>query len=200
MICDSYVYVKWCQSDWFGKHVISWHIAVAMTKREDCLELLMFVHAFQSCTQDSPTVLAIIDDVVNQLKSESPEIKQIFFLQDNAGCYHSALNLLAMKQVTTKYEVELRVDFSDPQGVKGACDRKAATIKNKIKAYLNAGTDVETAKQMKMAIESRSGIDGVRVMLCETPSVPMLEPIKWEGVNNISYCILLTTFHTARMA
>ena len=120
------------QFDWFGKRGNSWHIAVAMTKREDCLELLTFVHAFQSCTQDSPTILTIIDDVVNQLKSERPEIKQIFFRQDNAGCYHSALNLLAMKQVTTKYEVELRVDFSDPRGGKGACDRKAATIKNKV--------------------------------------------------------------------
>jgi hypothetical protein len=179
------------QSDWFGKRGISWHIPVAMTKREDCLELLTFVHAFQSCTQDSPTVLAIIDDVVNQLKSERPEIKPIFFRQDNAGCYHSALNLLAMKQVTTKYKVELRVDFSDPQGGKGACDRKAATIKNKIKAYLNSSNDVETAKQMKMAIESRSGIEGVRVMLCDTPLVPSLEPLKWEGVsfvNNIAYC------------
>jgi hypothetical protein len=179
------------QSDWFGKRGISWHIAVAMTKRENCLESLTFVHVFESCTQDSPAVLAIIDDVVKQLKSERPDIKQIFFRQDNAGCYHSAFNLLVMKQVATKYEVELRVDFSDPQGGKGACDRKAATIKNKIKAYLNSGNDVETAKQMKIAIESRSGIQGVRVMLCDTPLVPTLEPLKWEGVsfvNNISYC------------
>ena len=44
------------QSDWFGKRGISWHIAVAMTKRNDCLESLTFVHVFQSCTQDSPAV------------------------------------------------------------------------------------------------------------------------------------------------
>ena len=165
------------QSDWYGKRGISWHIAVAMTKQNDCLKSLTFVHVFQSCTQDSPAVLAIIDDVVNQLICDRPEIKKIFFRQDNAGCYHSAFNLLAMKQIATKYEVEIRVDFSDPQGSKGACDRKAATIKNKIKAYLNSGNDVETAKQMKIAIESRSGIQGVRVMLCDTPSVPKLEPL-----------------------
>ena len=44
---------------------------------------------------------------------------------------------------------------------------------------------------MKIAIEARSGIQGVRVMLCDTPPVPKLEPLKWEGVsfvNNISYC------------
>ena len=74
------------QADWFRKRGISYHIAVAMTKREDCLESLTFLHVFQSCTQDSPTVLAIVDDVVNQLKSERPEIGQIFFRQNNSEC------------------------------------------------------------------------------------------------------------------
>ncbi len=155
------------------------------------MKLLTFVHVFESCTQDSPAVLPIINDVVNQVKSEMPEIKQIFFRHDNAGCYHNAFNLLVMQQLATKYEVELGVDFSDPQGGKGACDRKAAAIKNKIKACLNSGNDVDTAKQIKFAIESRSGIQGVRVMLRDTPSVATLEPLKWEGVsfvNNISYC------------
>ena len=71
--------------------------------------------------QDSPAVLPIINDVVNQLKSERPEIKQIFFGQDNAGCY-----------------------------------------------------------------QSRSGIEGVRVMLRDTPSVPTLEPLKLEGVSFVN--------------
>ena len=49
---------------------------------------------------------------------------------------------------------------------------------------------MDTAKQIKIAIESRSGIQGVRVMLRDTPSVPTLEPLKLEGVsfvNDISY-------------
>ena len=43
---------------------------------------------------------------------------------------------------------------------------------------------------MKSAIESSNGVHGVRVMLCETPSIPKLDPLKWDGVsfiNNISY-------------
>lgn len=178
------------QSDWYGKKGISWHIAVAMTKQECQLEMLTLVHVFQSCTQDSYSVLAIIDDVVSQLKAVRPEIKQVYLRQDNAGCYHSALNLLAMKEVAKKHKVELRVDFSDPQGGKGSCDRKAATIKSHIKVYLNSGKDVETADQMKTAIESSSGVHGVKVMLCDPPSIPKSEPLKWEGVsfiNNISY-------------
>ena len=31
---------------------------------------------------------------------------------------------------------------------------------------------METTKQIKIAIESRSSIQGVRVMLCDTPPVP----------------------------
>jgi hypothetical protein len=35
-----------------------------------------------------------------------------------------------------------RIDFSDPQGGKGAADRLAATCKNDIRAYINEGNDV----------------------------------------------------------
>lgn len=178
------------QSDWYGKKGISWHIAVAITKGECHLEILTFVHVFQNCTQDSYSVMAIVDDVVSQLKTERPDLKNVFLRQDNAGCYHSAFNLLAMKEIAKKHKVQLRVDFSDPQGGKGSCDRKAATIKNHIKAYVNSGKDVENADQMKSAIESSNGVHGVRVMLCETPSIPKLDPLKWDGVsfiNNISY-------------
>ena len=169
---------------------ISWHIAVALTKREDQLQMLTFVHLFQSCTQDSYTVMAIIDDVVGQLKTEVPNLDKIFLRQDNAGCYHSAFNLLAMKEIAKKHKVQLRVDFSDPQGGKGSCDRKAATIKNHIKAYVNSGKDVENADQMKTAIDSSNGVTGVRAMVCDPPLIPRIEPLKWDGVsfiNNIEY-------------
>lgn len=66
------------QSDWFGKKNISWHIAVAMTKREGHLEMPTFVHMFKSCTQDSYSVMAIIDDVIGQLKSQRPELDEVF--------------------------------------------------------------------------------------------------------------------------
>ncbi len=65
-------------SDWYGKKGISWHIAVAMTNREGKLEMLTFAHVFKSCTQDSYSVMAIIDDVVGQLKTEMPELTRSF--------------------------------------------------------------------------------------------------------------------------
>ena len=178
------------QTDWFGKRGISWHITTATRIVEGQPQMLSFVHVFQSCNQDSVTVLAIIDDVLKQLKSTMPNVNSVHFRQDNAGCYHSAFTLLAIQQVAKKYDINFRLDFSDPQGGKGSCDRKAAAIKNHTRIYLNSGQDVETPEQMKNAVESSGGMPGVRVMLCDTQNIPKSVPVKWEGVsfiNNIEY-------------
>ena len=122
------------QRDWFAKRGISWHITVAIRRsQEGKIQMLTFVHVFRKCAQDSDTVLAIIDDVFAQLQSLTPAVTTVSLRSDNAGCYHSALVFLALNQSATKNNIKLeRVDFSDPQGGKGACDRKAATIKNRI--------------------------------------------------------------------
>ena len=157
------------------------------------IEMLTFVHVFEKCNQDSGIVVAILDDVFKQLTSIAPEISTIYLKPDNAGCYHSwsASTLLAIQQVATKNKLQLsRVDFSDPQGEKGSCDRKAATIKNHMKIYLNSGHDIKTAEQMVLAMESSGGVPSVRVTLCG-PQPPVKPPaIKWDGVsflNNFEY-------------
>ena len=58
------------QSNWFGKRGISWHIAVAIKRNSGEMEMMTFVHVFESATaQDSSSVLAILDDVFSQLKT-----------------------------------------------------------------------------------------------------------------------------------
>ena len=114
----------------------------------------------------------------------------MYFRLDNAGCYHSASTLLAIQQVANKYHLTVKLDFSDPQGGKGSCDRKAATIKNQVRIYLNSGHDVETADQLKNAIVSSGGVSGVRATLCNKLDIPKSVPVKWDGVrliNNIEY-------------
>ncbi|KAK3731624.1 hypothetical protein QZH41_015888, partial [Actinostola sp. cb2023] len=174
------------QADWFGKRGISWHVSVAMRKLEDQTQMLTFIHIFQSCSQDSTTVLTVIEDVIRQLKDVMPEIKSLSFRQDNAGCYHSASTLVGMQQLAKKHQVRIRMDFSDPQGGKGPCDRKAATVKNHMRVFLNSGHDIENADQVKTAIESNGGIAGVRVMLCGPPDLTKTAPVKWEGVSLIN--------------
>lgn len=156
------------QRDWFGKKGISWHLTVAIRKNSDGeLQMLTFVHPFQSCNQDSSTVLAIFDDVLKELKKVDPDVNCVYLKEDNAGCYHSAASMLLIHKVAVKNNISLkRIDFSDPQGGKGSCDRKAALLKNHMKNHLNAGHDIETAQQMKSSIESCGGIPGVVVALC----------------------------------
>ena len=69
-------------------------------------------------------VVSEVRHTLQELKKEHPEITAACLRQDNAGCHHSVTMLAACKRM----EVE-RVDLSDPQGGKGFCDRKAATIK-----------------------------------------------------------------------
>ena len=94
-------------------------------------------------------------------------------------------NLLANKMLPP------RMDFSDAQGGKGLCDRKAATVKSHMRTFLNSGNDIETVQQMKTAIESGGGLRGVRVKLCSIDYPHKKGPkLRWEGVslvNNVTY-------------
>ena len=91
-----------------------------LTNSEGQPQMLTFVHILESCNQDSITVLAIIDDVLQQLKTAMPDdVKCVFFRQDNAGCSQSASTLLAIQQVANKYHINVKLDFSDPQGGRG---------------------------------------------------------------------------------
>ena len=158
------------QTIWFAKRRIPWHITVVIRRApaSHVLETMTFVHIFPSCSQDSFTVLAIMGDVPKKLKKAMPNLKNVFYRQDNAGCYHSASTIIGAKVQAEKAGVTLkRSDFSETQGGKGACDRKAASIKFHMRIFLHEGHDIETASRMKTAIESSGGLPGVVVTLAK---------------------------------
>ncbi|CAH3139401.1 unnamed protein product [Pocillopora meandrina] len=161
------------QTDWFAKRGIPWHIAVALRRGTDSqMEMMTFVHIFD--------VLAILNDVFHRLKGVMPQLQSVYLRQDNAGCYHCS-------QVAEVNGLRLaRMDFSDAQGGKGPCDRKAATIKSHIAVSLNSGHDIETASQMLEAISSFDGVAGVQAMICSPPTSLLRTSVKWEGVSFIS--------------
>ena len=85
-------------------------------------------------------------DVIGKLKKVMPTLRTVYYGQDNAGCYRSGGTIMGAIQAGKSHGVTVqRLDFSDPQGGKGACDRKAATVKAHIRVHLNEGHDVETA-------------------------------------------------------
>ncbi|KAK3745613.1 hypothetical protein QZH41_003631 [Actinostola sp. cb2023] len=180
------------QSDWFGKRGISWHVSVVVRRsKAGNLQHQAFIHIAKNCNQDSNAVVAIMGHTLRHLKNEHPEITEAMYRQDNAGCYHGATMLTAchsMKDITG-IEVK-RVDFSDPQGGKGPCDRKAATVKGHVRRYINEGNDVLTAVDFKDAILSYTGVRGVRVCLVDMVMAKVSQPMKIDGVstlNNFGY-------------
>lgn len=177
------------QAQFFGKRGISWHITVCQTNINGEFCAQTFVHIIESRAQDSKTVVTIMENVLQILKKEHPEMKNIFYRQDNAGCYHSALTILACKVLRQRTGLNLsQLDFCDPQGGKGPCDRKAAQIKYHINTYINEGHSVTTPSEMKTAIESRGGVPGVRVISVEAPpknKLPAVEDLKFEGISTL---------------
>lgn len=137
------------QADWFGKRGISWHISIVGHKIADKLQHQVFVHIVENCSQGSNVVVSIIRHTLQQLKKEHPEIKTAFPQQDNAGCYHSFTMIAACRLMKEATDIKVeRVDFSDPQGSKGPCNRRAATIKAHFLRYINEGHDVISADDL----------------------------------------------------
>ena len=60
------------QTDWFGKRGIPWHISVAFTRVDGEIKMLTFCHILKACSQDSNAALAVMADVIQQLKSIMP--------------------------------------------------------------------------------------------------------------------------------
>ena len=79
-----------------------------------------------------------------------------------------------------------RLDFSDPLGGKGSCDRKAASIKSHTHIYLNSGHDIETPEQMTDAIRSSGGVPSLSVTLCDSITSPSMDSYKIDGVSLLS--------------
>ena len=176
------------QSDWFAKRGMSWHITVATRRAENQeLQMMTFVHVYQTCNQDSCAVLSIMH-VIEKLKSHLPQLKTVFYRQDNAGCYHCGATIVGASFAGCCSGVSVkRMDFSDPQGGKGPCDRKAASIKSHMRVYLNQGSNIDTAKEMVDAIQSLGGVPGVDVTLCSSSQIPKPSlNVKIEGVSLIS--------------
>ena len=155
----------------------------------ESLRTLTLVHMFQKGNQDSLYVLAIINDIIEKMKIAIAGLKFISLRQDNAGCYHSAATILGASQLAIKHNVSMRMDFSDPLGGKGACNRKAATIKEHMRPYLNSGHEISTAEAVQSTIQSIGGIRGVATVRCGflTISDPRAFS-KWDGVSFINSC------------
>ena len=116
-----------------------------------------------------------------------PELQTICIRNENAGGYHCAQILIVAPQIAIRHGLQISlIDFSGPQGGKGAYDRKVATIQLHMAKYLNSGDDIETAEQMKQAIESSGGVRGVSVKVCCPPKSTYKRSDEWDKVSYVN--------------
>lgn len=131
------------QTEWFGKRGISWHITeCTLRDHAGTLQSVTYVHIVENCTQDNTAVTAIMLHVLSNLKAQFPHLHTAFYRSDNAGCYHSAATLAAVRTMAATGISVRRLDFSAPQNGKGPCDRRAAILKSYAKRHLNEGNDI----------------------------------------------------------
>ena len=114
----------------------------------------------QSSVQDSLTVVHIWQHSLKVIKDNS--ISQVYMRQDNAGCYHSNPTILAANIIEKSTGVQIKqIDYSDPQGGKRCSRSSGSPGKSHIRVYINKGHDVTTVEEMKTALFSNGGLDGV---------------------------------------
>ena len=66
------------QSDRFAKRGIPWHITVALRRGTgEQIEMMTFVHLFESCNQSSSAVLGLLNDIFRELKGVMPELQSV---------------------------------------------------------------------------------------------------------------------------
>ena len=146
------------QSDWFGKRGLSWHISTVITKNASTgkVELKSYAHIFDSSQHDWYAVCSIIENTLEVVKKDHPQITQVSLRSDKAGCYHNNFLLAAVTDVGKRVGLTVvQYDFSEPQYGKDVCDRILCPMKSAIRRYCSEGNDVLSAKDMCTALSER---------------------------------------------
>ncbi|XP_013404412.1 uncharacterized protein LOC106169495 [Lingula anatina] len=161
------------QSKWFAKRGINWHISVASFKENEEICSHTFVHLFDNATQDSHTSNAVLYDTLTRLHNLKPSLQKAFIRSDNAGCFHSYQAIFGIHIINCVSPITIsRADFSDPQGGKSICDRRAAHIKSTVRKYVNEGNDVRTASQFLEAVKNSNSSNISLISATPPPSSP----------------------------
>ncbi|CAC5392036.1 unnamed protein product [Mytilus coruscus] len=173
------------QSNWFAKRGLFWHVSVITFQEKEGKNSLTVVHVFDTATQDAVTSNAILKDLLHHVNSTNNNVDTLYLRSDNAGCYHSSYGILSVTALNDNpFNITVnRMDFSDPQGGKSICDRKAAHVKACIRRYVNEGNNVITAIEFKSAVEKT--MKNVKVVVALPPSP--IKSSKTSKIENISF-------------
>ena len=147
-----------------------------------------FFHVFDNCTQDWFTVASIVEVLLVTLNEIYPQLTEAFLRSDNAGCYHCAPLMLAIPDISKRTKIVIRrYDFSDAQAGKDICDRLIACAKCHMHRYVNEGKNINTASDMKRALDSYGGVKGCRASVVSTDtSKQKIFKHSWTGITSFN--------------
>ena len=99
---------------------MNWHVGCAITSDgKGNFSVSFFNHVFNSCSQDSFSVLSILESLLITVRSSIPKVKKAYLKSDEAGCYYNSQLIVAARDVGERVGVSLpRYDFSEPQSEK----------------------------------------------------------------------------------
>ncbi|CAB4039653.1 Hypothetical predicted protein [Paramuricea clavata] len=100
--------------------------------------------------------------------------------------------MLSIPGISKRTGIEIRrYDFSDAQPGKDICDRRIACVKSHIRHFLNEGNNINTASDMKKALDSYGGVKGCRASVVSiSRTKQQIAKHKWTGItlfNNFEF-------------
>ena len=98
-------------------------------------------------------VCSIIENTLEVVRKDHPQITQVSLRSDEGGCYHNNLLLAAVRDAGKRAGLNVvQYDFSEPQYGKDVCDRILCPMKSAIRRYCSEGNDVLSANDMCTAL------------------------------------------------
>ncbi|CAC5366423.1 unnamed protein product [Mytilus coruscus] len=139
-----------------------------------------------SAKQDWYSVSSLLLHALNTIKQQLPEIKEVFLRSDNAGCYKCGHIWLVMNELSKQSGIRIkRYDYREPQSGKNDCDAKIAHMRGKMQVYVTNGNNINTAKDLKTAIDYQQGFSGVQCSVVAINSENLtLKSHRWRGITN----------------
>ena len=96
--------------------------------------------------------------------------------------------MLAIPGIFKRTGIQIRrYDFSDAQTGKHICDRRIACTKSHIRRFLNEGNNINTASDMKKALDSYGGVKGCRASAVSiNRTKQQIFTHKWTGITSFN--------------
>ncbi|GMT23853.1 hypothetical protein PFISCL1PPCAC_15150, partial [Pristionchus fissidentatus] len=176
------------QSDYFGKSGLSFHVSHVHANIGGRIAQHQAIHIITNDRQDSGAVIQIIHHLLGELKKKG--IRSVYLRSDNAGAYHSSTTIAAVYVISK--EVGVRViayDFSESQNGKSAADRVSGMVKNKVRAYVDAGKDAKSHEQFFTAATSGRLLEATSFYLVSAAvqKLPAVKIPKISEMNDFQY-------------